>query len=153
MICTKERLRLCRWLTALVLCFIWGNSLMPGWVSEKLSLWLQSLLNTAVSVPEEPVPGDDMLLRKFAHFSEFALLGALLCWQLGMLGKEKKLALPLGFGAACLDELIQCFVPERGPGLKDVALDTCGVAAGIGLLLLTHKITKQIKHSKENKTP
>ena len=100
--------------------------------------------------PEASALGEgDGLLRKIAHFAEFAALGACLCWRFGMLEKRKILALIYSFGAACLDETIQMFVPERGPGLRDVAIDTCGAAAGIGVLLLGHTIINHIKQSKE----
>lgn len=149
MIRTERRLRLSKWLIACILCFIWGNSLLPGSVSGAFSDWVKDML--AFLLPGE-VPGVTTgggLLRKIAHFSEFAALGAALCWRFGMLEKKKILALVYGFGAACVDETIQVFVPDRGPGLKDVAIDTCGAAAGIAVLLLGYTIRKHIKQSKE----
>lgn len=134
----QKRLLLSKWLTALILCFIWGNSLLPGSVSGQLSDWVKDLL--AMLLPGQ-VPGSagGGLLRKIAHFSEFAALGLCLAWRFGMLERKRILALAYGFGAACVDETIQAFVPDRGPSIRDVAIDTCGVAAGIGLLLLVHK--------------
>ena len=64
--------------------------------------------------------------------------------------KRKIWALAYGFGAACVDETIQCFVPDRGPGIKDVMIDTAGVAVGITLLLLGYTIYKKQK-SKQKK--
>ena len=150
MIRTDKRLRISRWMLCLTLCFIWGNSLLPGSVSGRISDFVKEIL--AMLLPGE-VPGVTSgggLLRKIAHFTEFALLGMCLTWRCGMLEKKKITALIRGFGAACLDETIQMFVPNRGPGLKDVAIDTCGVAAGMGLLLLGHTVIKHIKQSKEN---
>lgn len=150
MIATERRLRLSKWLISLLLCFIWGNSLLPGQASEAFSLWVKSLLDGLL-----PLAGPDQgdgLLRKFAHFAEFAALGFCLTWRFGMLEKRKILALVFGFCAACVDETIQVFVPERGPGIKDVAIDTCGVLAGMGLLILAHKFTTYFKQLKENKT-
>jgi VanZ family protein len=147
---TDKRLRLNRLLTVLLLCFIWGNSMLPGEISGRLSDWVKSIL--AMLLPGD-VPGVTTgggLLRKIAHFSEFAMLGMCLTWRLGMLEKKKILALVYGFGVACMDELIQRFVPNRGPSLRDVAIDTCGVAAGICLLLLAHKFVRNQKTSKEN---
>jgi hypothetical protein len=150
MIATRKRLLLSKWLICLILCFIWGNSLLPGEISGSLSDWVKSIL--AVLLPGE-IPGVTSgggLLRKLAHFTEFAALGATLVWRFGMLEKRKILALGYGVMAACVDETIQVFVPDRGPGIRDVAIDACGVAAGMGLLLLVHKFTKQINDSKEN---
>ena len=152
MIPTDRRLRLNRWITGLLLCFIWGNSLLPGEISEAFSDWARDLLAAIFPGDVPGVTTGGGLLRKIAHFTEFAALGASLCWRCGMLEKRKTTALALGFGVACLDETIQLFVPGRGPAVKDVAIDTCGVAAGMVLLLLFHKITRSIKQFKENKS-
>ena len=149
---TDKRLKLSAWMIALLLCFIWGNSLLPGSLSGAISDAVKNLL--AFLLPGD-VPGVTTgggLLRKIAHFTEFACLGAVLAWRFGMLEKRKIMALVCGFGAACVDETIQVFVPDRGPGLKDVAIDTCGVAAGIALLLLIGRMKRKPTHSKENKT-
>ena len=149
---TDKRLKISVWLIASLLIFIWGNSLLPGSVSGAVSDAVKNLL--AILLPGD-VPGVTTgggLLRKIAHFTEFACLGAALAWRFGMLEKRKIMALVYGFGAACVDETIQVFVPDRGPGIQDVLIDTCGVAVGIGLLLLICIITRKIKHSKENKT-
>ena len=149
MIVTQRRLRLSAWFIACLLCFIWGNSLLPGSVSGQISDWVKNLL--AALLPGE-VPGVTSgggLLRKIAHFSEFAALGFCLCWRFGMLEKRKILALAYSFGTACLDETIQLFVPDRGPAIRDVAIDTCGAAVGIAALLLGHTIINHIKQSKE----
>ena len=114
---TDKRLKISAWLIGCLLCFIWGNSLLPGEISGRISDAVKEFL--AFLLPGE-VPGVTTgggLLRKIAHFTEFAALG-----------------------------------PDRGPSLRDVAIDTCGAAAGIGLLLLGYTIVKKIKHSKENKT-
>ena len=146
-----KRLEISAWLITALLIFIWGNSLLPGSVSGAISDAVKNLL--AFLLPGD-VPGVTTgggLLRKIAHFTEFACLGAALLWRFGMLEKRKIMALLFGFGAACVDETIQVFVPDRGPSFKDVAIDTCGVAAGIGALLLLCIIKTRIKHSKENK--
>lgn len=148
---TDKRLRLSAWLISFLLCFIWGNSLLPGEISGAISDWVKSIL--AMLLPGE-VPGVTSgggLLRKIAHFTEFAALGACLAWRFGMLEKRKIMALVFGFGTACVDETIQAFVPDRGPSFKDVAIDTCGAAVGIGVLLLLCTIPKKPKQSKENK--
>ena len=136
MIRTDRRLRLSLALTGCLLVFIWGNSLLPGELSGALSDWVHDLL-TRLFGDGETRQGSG-LLRKIAHFSEFAALGACLSWRSAMLGRKKGLAPVLGIGAACVDETIQRFVPERGPSLWDVALDSFGVLAGITLLYFGH---------------
>ena len=152
MIVTQRRLRLSAWLITALLCFIWGNSLLPGSVSGAISDGVKNLLAWLMPGEIPGVTSGGGLLRKIAHFTEFAALGAALCWRSGMLEKRKIMALVYSFGTACLDETIQVFVPDRGPGLKDVAIDTCGAAVGIGLLILGQTIVGKIQTSKENKT-
>ena len=151
MIAVPKRLRRSKWLICLILCFIWGNSLLPGEISGRISDWVKALL--AFLLPGE-VPGVTSgggLLRKIAHFTEFSALGASLVWRFGMLEKRKSNALVCGLLAACVDETIQLFVPDRGPAIRDVLIDTCGVAAGMGLLRLVQTLTKHFKQSKEKK--
>lgn len=142
MIRTDRRLRICTVLLAGLLAFIWGNSLMPGAVSQAISNFVQQLL-TGIRIPADAVPAGSGLLRKLAHFTEFMGLGMLLCWRFGMLGKGRRPALLWGMAAACLDETIQAFVPERAPRLFDVCIDSLGVLTGITLLLLGHTYLKK----------
>lgn len=154
MIRTKSRLRLCIALLCANILFIWGNSLLPGQISGAISDFVRDALRWVMDLllgpqPEKP-PSGGGLLRKLAHFTEFACLGMCLRWLFGML-KEKKLhqlLLPflIGFAVACIDETIQIFVPLRGPAIKDVGIDTAGVALGIVLITLIHQ--SKIKKSK-----
>ncbi len=143
MIRTKKRLYLCCTLLVINLAFIWGNSLLPGSVSSVFSNWVRDLLASLFGgTPGESTGGG--LLRKLAHFTEFACLGLCLRWLFGMVRtgtwQQCLPALLCGFCAACIDETIQIFVPNRGPGIPDVLLDTLGVAVGIGLLTAVHTI-------------
>ena len=146
MIRTEKRLRLCYTLLILNLCFIWGNSLLPGELSGAFSNWVKDILAALLPGDGESVGGGG-LLRKLAHFTEFACLGMCLTWLHSMLQKPRYYALLMGVGAACVDETIQRFVPDRGPSLKDVGIDTCGVITGMILLLLGHYLIT-VKHSK-----
>ena len=130
---TDRRLRLCITLLACNLIFIWGNSLLPGEVSGAFSDWVKSLLMRLFS-GQAQVPVGGGLLRKIAHFTEFAALGMCLAWLCGMLGKGRMQPFLWGVLAAAVDETIQCFVPGRGPGIRDVCIDSAGVLAGIILL-------------------
>ena len=134
----KTQLRVCTALLILNLAFIWGNSLMPAATSQAFSDWMMSVLG---SVPVEQAPqAGSGVLRKIAHFAEFTTLGFLISWLLALLGRKNWPALPFGMAAACLDETIQMFVPGRGPGIRDVAIDTCGVLAGMLLLRIGYKL-------------
>ena len=142
MIRTERRLKICTCLLICNLIFIWGNSLLPGEISGQLSNWVKGLLASLFEQdPSKPSGGG--LIRKIAHFTEFSALGALLCWLFGMLDKGKIPAFACGAGAACIDETIQMFVPERGPGILDVLLDCSGVLTGMLLLHLGHTYCKK----------
>ena len=142
--CTKKRLRICTVLIIAILVFIWGNSLMPAEVSHNFSEWAKGLLKPFLS--ESPVTREDNgLLRKLAHFAEFAALGACLAWRSGMLKKSMTGVFFAGAAAAALDETIQLLVPNRGPGIPDVLLDSCGVLAGMLFLYLGHTLLKKRK--------
>ncbi len=142
MIRTDKRMRLCTVLLVLILAFIWGNSLMPGWISQAISNWVQNLLVTSPS-DSAGNPVGNGLLRKAAHFSEFTALGMCLGWLFGML--QKTYIWPLGCGvlAACIDETIQAFVPERAARLLDVCIDSSGVLTGVFLLWLCHWLLRK----------
>lgn len=155
MIRTKKRLWICCVAIAVNLAFIWGNSLLPGNVSGAISGWLRNLL--AALLPggsEEPDAGHG-LLRKLAHFTEFCTLGMLLSWLFAMLRPKtwQRWAFPLlcGVFAACVDETIQCFVPDRGPGIKDVGIDTLGVILGIVIIIFVQKAKNKSKYLEEHK--
>ena len=130
---TDKRLRLCIALLIGNLIFIWGNSLLPGEISGAFSDWVKSILAHLLPMGQENVSGGG-LLRKVAHFTEFAALGILLAWLHGMLQKGKLQPFFWGVAAASVDETIQRFVPDRGPAIKDVCIDSAGVLTGIILL-------------------
>ena len=142
MIRTDKRLRLC---TALLVCnlmFIWGNSLLPGEISGAISDWVKNLLSAFFPAGPEEEDSGGFLIRKLAHFTEFAALGACFGWLFGMLQKGKVLPFLCGSAAAAIDETIQRFVPDRGPSIWDVCLDSCGVLTGIVVLYLGHTYVK-----------
>lgn len=122
--------------------FIWGNSLQPadlsgarsGAVTEIASQWVPWLT--------------DHIVRKTAHFTEYAVLGFLLAAVLFLAlgGKRQKLPLVLLLGVVTplLDETIQLFVPGRSGAVQDVLLDCGGVLFGLAVgSLLFRLITKR----------
>lgn len=146
MLRTKKRLWLCCTLLCLNLAFIWGNSLLPREASAALSRWVLNFLTSLNPDDAGLSVAGDGPLRKAAHFLEFCSLGMLLSWLFGMLRSKhwQRAAFPLlcGIAAACLDETIQCFVPGRGPGIKDVGIDTLGVILGIVIIYFINQKLK-----------
>jgi len=151
MIRTETRLRVCITLLIINLAFIWGNSLLPGEISGAFSDWVKSLVAPLFGWDQESGEGGG-LLRKIAHFTEFACLGVCLRWFWGML-EAKRLkpflyALGCAFVAACIDEIIQMFVPLRGPGIRDVLIDTAGSLTGILILTFCNLKAKSLEDNK-----
>ena len=140
--CTDKRLRLCKALLIGILVFIWGNSLLPGEASGALSDWFKSLLYLLFRRNPQTNAGVD-LIRKLAHFSEFTVLGICLAWLHGMLQKGKLQPFLWGVLAASADETIQRFVPDRGPSIRDVCIDSAGVLTGIILLWMGYHYLKK----------
>lgn len=137
---TNRKIRICTALLVTNILFIWGNSLLPGSVSGAISQWARDLLAALFGSGNENPDAGHGLLRKLAHFTEFACLGMLLHWLFCMLREKlwEHLVFPAlaGIAVAAVDETIQCFVPLRGPALKDVGIDTLGVTAGIVIISL-----------------
>ena len=143
MIRTDKRLRLCKVALVLILAFIWGNSLLPATSSLSFSEWIRSLLTRSTPIDYGEINWKSVIIRKLAHFAEFGALGFFAAWHHGMLGKKQLRALMLCVAAACIDETIQFFIPGRGPGLYDVAIDSLGAAAGILLMICGHTYFKK----------
>ena len=68
----------------------------------------------------------DLVLRKIAHATEFAILAALLVRALGHPGW----AVAIAIAYAVSDEIHQTFVSGRQGAPRDVAIDAVGVVVG-----------------------
>jgi VanZ family protein len=106
--------------------------------SRLLTVWLPVLVWAAVIFAFSSIPSLssglgtwDTILRKVAHVTEYAVLGALLYRALG----REPLALAAGVAYAATDELHQHFVRGRHASPVDVAIDAVGVAVGMLLWL------------------
>ena len=128
-------------LTAANLALIWGNSLLTGESSGNFSAAVVAFLSRFL--PSFSGEMGHTLLRKLAHFSEFACLGLLMGTTLRLYGKPVFRATGLGLAAACVDETIQVFVPGRASSLIDVWIDTAGFATGLLILMLGYTFTRK----------
>jgi VanZ family protein len=100
--------RLSRWLPVLLWAgLIFGLSSIPS-LSSGLGTW-------------------DLVLRKCAHATEYAVLGFLL---LRALAREVP-AFLTGVAYAITDEVHQAFVPGRHGAVYDVVIDAVGVLVGV----------------------
>ena len=110
-------------LTAVWLLLIWLQSVLPAELSRAESHGLLALLR-------DWMPWlTDYLIRKIAHFAEYAVLGALL---FGAEDVHHGLWFPPCFGllAALADETIQLLSDGRSGQVSDVWLDLAGFLAG-----------------------
>lgn len=119
---------------ALTLCWtavIFTHSLMPATVSRQESGGILQILQRLLPFLSH------FLLRKLAHFSAFAVLGALLARTVTLKTAQQP-ALPflLGLVSALCDETIQLFVAGRSGEVRDVWIDFSGVVVGALLVLL-----------------
>ena len=123
-------------LIILALAFIWGNSLLPpeaSWaVSEAVKSLLLALFPLGGGAGGEGTGLLGFLVRKGAHFTEFALLGALLAARQRGLPGARTAPLLGSLLAALTDESIQYFT-GRTSSVFDVWLDFAGAAAGMAL--------------------
>ena len=91
-----------------------------------------------------------LLIRKAAHFSEYALLGLSLMLHIRQLRKRITVCFPwlwawaVGTVYAISDELHQHFVGGRHPAATDVMIDSSGVIAGVLLLALILRHSQNI---------
>jgi VanZ family protein len=154
-------------LYALLLLFIFGNSLQTGEESAETSSRVVDAVQAVVAwvAPQSPIAtatGEAYAklhadIRTLAHFSEFALLGALACGCCLVYGLENKATkgtnngaikpktallkkyLPIGFGSLLfvplLDETLQSFTANRAAEWLDLAVDFSGGIVGYALVL------------------
>jgi VanZ family protein len=110
--------------------------------SRVLSAWLPVVLWAAVIFALSSIPSLstglglwDTVLRKLAHGTEYAILGALLFRAL----VRELPAFAAGVAYAITDEIHQHFVTGRNASLVDVTIDAAGVLAGIIALVFVRR--------------
>mgnify|MGYP000181735826 CR=1 FL=1 len=125
---------------ALIACivFIFSNSMQIGDVSESASgrvLLLMKKVFTRLGMPGVANHLTDHIVRKLAHFCEYALEGFLLTLCLRVYTRHffVHISWPIlgGLLTALTDETIQMFSDGRSSQLTDVWLDLSGAMAGI----------------------
>ncbi len=89
------------------------------------------------------------VVRKLAHFSIFAVLGAGLYELMRslMLKKPYIISLALGLVAAILNELQQLSSVGRTASPRDVAIDFAGVVVGSGIIFAITKLVRKMRRS------
>lgn len=140
-------------ITALYILFIWWHSTLSAEEStvesnNVLYFFMGFFKNIGISSEL-----GDYIIRKSAHFCEFALLGLLCIWCSYIKNKVIiKNLMPAGFvclSTAVVDELIQINSEGRSAEVTDVALDFFGAVSGALFFLLIFLIIKLFKRVKQ----
>ena len=130
----------------MIFCFSAQTGTQSGAMSGRITMWILNLVVPGFGdfSPEkqETIRSTvSFVVRKLAHFSEYALLGFSLMLHIAQIEKKIAVRLPwlwswaAGTLYAASDEFHQGFVAGRGPSLRDVMIDSSGVIAGTLLLL------------------
>jgi len=148
----RTKLHIC--ITLAVMLFIFIQSAMPGDMSGAESNIIVQFIAGLTDWNEEVL---SIIVRKAAHFTEYAVLGICLSINMrdlqrhkaanekpvttatvatvanvtGITAKYLVAAWLIGTAYACTDEFHQLFVPDRAGTLTDILIDSAGVACGV----------------------
>ena len=131
-------------LTAAIMIFIFIQSALPDVLSARESGVISAFLAELFRVDHEAV---SFAVRKAAHFTEYAVLGALAANLLRQASRDPKWASRVAViepafrlvlvswffsvAYAASDEFHQLFVPGRAGAAGDVAIDSAGALVGV----------------------
>ena len=130
----------------IIYCFSAQTGVESGAMSGRITRWVLNLVvpgfgDFSPEKQEAIRSAVSFVVRKLAHFSEYALLGFSLMLHIAQIEKKITVRLPwlwswcVGTLYAASDEFHQGFVAGRGPSVRDVMIDSSGVIAGTLLLL------------------
>lgn len=136
------------WLpAAIMMVIIFYFSSKPAVSSEESSMLIANkLLTVYENIVNENYQDDikiekletiNHIVRKSAHFTEYAILACTIAFHLWIRKKDRRLprlfliAVLLTALYAATDEYHQTFIMGRSGELKDVLIDTSGAAAGV----------------------
>ena len=131
-------------LGVLVIAFIFFNSLQNAERSSSASDFVADVLSAIFG---KEVKNMTHLIRKLAHFFEYAVLGAVFCIVKEKLKKfNTETVILIGLLCALCDETIQLFSAGRSGQIGDIWIDFCGFLSGLGVFFLIKWIkNKKIK--------
>lgn len=139
-------------ITGLYILFIWWHSTLSADESTVESTNVLKIIEDFLRFIGFTPELTDHIIRKTAHFCEFALLGCLAVWNGYLINKKLlKNFTTVGFvclSAAVVDELIQINSQGRSAEVFDVALDFCGALSGVIFFIIVISIIKFISKAK-----
>ena len=159
-----------------IMAFIFVQSAMPDYVSDEESSYIVDIVKGIINSVSSSSVNPELLttiVRKLAHFTEYLVFGASLVLSIKTLAeiisarKNKEMVpsniegtkskainlwslLAWAFGTiyAISDELHQYFVPGRSCEVRDMCIDSAGVAVGcIICMIILKNLNKKRKTS------
>ncbi|HJV16525.1 MAG TPA: VanZ family protein [Bacillales bacterium] len=137
----------------MILIFFLSNQ--PATQSGALSTGIAAVIIQAIEKLSGHIGFDlaqfDHIVRKNAHFFVYLVLGVLVYNALKRSGRNRNILLAFMICVlyAISDEIHQMFVPGRGPGIKDVLIDSTGAIVGIGMYWVIGRKRQRIKSSEQ----
>lgn len=137
-----------------IFCFSAQTGEESGEMSGQLTTWMLNLVipdfeNFTPEKQESIRSTVGFIVRKLAHFTEYAILGLSLMLHIAQIQKKIMVRISwlwawgIGTLYAATDEFHQGFVAGRGPSVRDVTIDSAGVIAGVLIMLLILKKRKK----------
>ena len=147
----KKKTQVWIFLVLSILCvmFIFSNSLQDRQTSGSISGVIAELLQKLLD-PHGRIAPDQfhLIVRKLAHFTEFAMFGFCLCGLCVSLEKQGRCSvLLIAPITAVADELLQS-LNDRHPAVTDVLIDCGGALFGMAALLLLRWLLQFVRRMK-----
>ena len=130
-------------LTASVIAFAFIHSSMPSVESAQESESVLDFVTVILKFFGIDPNLSDHIIRKIAHFTEYTVLGALLCSCAYSFDRIK----PIKFGlfTCFVDETIQLGIEGRSGQVSDMWIDFFGVLLGTAVMLVAFWIYRKIR--------
>jgi len=119
-------------LVILWMAFIFTMSSFNSTDSSNQSNFLMNIITSFLNIKNLDMLS--FIIRKFAHFIEYLILGILVYNLIKNYNKKTYIAIMICILYAISDEFHQMFVPGRSCQIIDIIIDIIGVISGIYLL-------------------
>lgn len=139
-------------LTIAAVAAIFYNSSLSAVESSEQSSPITEYINSLLASWHIPLTVTQSLVRKAAHFTEYAVLGTLLTATVHLYAQKRSrtllLALPIGAFVAVCDELIQLFPAGRSCEVRDMLIDFCGILFAALIVTLIISVIEKRRNKK-----
>ena len=141
-------------LTVAAVAAIFYNSSQSAIESTERSSPLTDWINGILAGFPIPFSVTENCIRKLAHFTEYAILGAMLSVTYYVYQLKIRTALITtlitGAAVAVIDEIIQLFPAGRSCQVSDMLLDFCGVAFAAVIVMVIIRAIENNRRKKRN---